>query len=127
MEQHLFAISTRSSPKNARFNQRDHQVGDIVQIHNENKRFSWKLAVVENLIRSADGKVRAAEVRTANGKTNRPINKLYPLELSEPEDSTGATGTPALDTEKSIQRVADKRPSRRAAAKQADRRISSIA
>ena len=29
-----------------------------------------------------DGYVRAAEVRTSSGKTNRPIARLYPLEIS---------------------------------------------
>ncbi len=60
------------------------KVGDIVQVHNDVKRANWKLAVVEALIRSDDGKVRVADIRTATGKSNRPINKLYPLEIVEP-------------------------------------------
>jgi hypothetical protein len=42
------------------------------------------LSVIENVIRSADGEIRAADIRTANGKTNRPISKLYPLQVTEP-------------------------------------------
>lgn len=38
---------------------------------------------MEQLNRGEDGKVRSAEIRTAKGKTSRPINKLYPLELVE--------------------------------------------
>lgn len=38
---------------------------------------------MERLNRGADGKVRSAEIRTANGRTSRPINKLYPLEVFE--------------------------------------------
>lgn len=44
------------------------------------------MAVVENLIRSRDGEIRAAEIRTAKEKTNRPIAKLHPLQISEPDD-----------------------------------------
>ena len=57
---------------------------DVVLIHDEKPRKEWKLAVIENLIRSTDGEIRAADIRTANGKTNRPISKLYPLQMTEP-------------------------------------------
>ena len=40
-----------------------------------------KLAVIENLTEGKDGYIRSADIRTANGKTNRPIAKLYPLEV----------------------------------------------
>ena len=59
------------------------KIGDIVQIHAETKRAEWKLAVVEQINREADGLVRSAETRTSNGKTSRPISKLYPLEVIE--------------------------------------------
>jgi hypothetical protein len=109
------------------------KVGDVVQIHSENKRSSWKLAVVENLIRSADGKVRAADIRTAKGKTNRPINKLYPLEITEQKIDPVSPNKPAVDSEESnawseaAQQAVNERPARRAAAEKASRRISSIA
>ncbi|XP_045023523.1 uncharacterized protein LOC123467803 [Daphnia magna] len=110
------------------------KVGDIVQIHNECKRYSWKLAVVENVIRGADGKVRAADVRTANGKTNRPINKLYPLELSEEEEPVVPSSLAKESIISSNSTTDDERPApavwrpaRRAAAKRADCLIFSIA
>jgi hypothetical protein len=59
------------------------KIGDVVLVHNEGPRLEWKLAVIEKLIVSPDGEVRAAEIRTAGGKTNRPISKLYPLEVTE--------------------------------------------
>ena len=59
------------------------KIGDIVQVHQDSKRSEWKLAVVEQLNRGADGMVRSAEIRTTNGKTSRPINKLYPVEVFE--------------------------------------------
>ena len=51
-------------------------------VHDEKPRNVWKLAVIEELIRGNDGLVRAANIRTKNGQTNRPITKLYPLEIS---------------------------------------------
>ena len=53
-----------------------------MQVHADNSRLTWKLAVVESLIRGRDGYVRSANIRTASGKTNRPIGKLYPLEIT---------------------------------------------
>ena len=61
-----------------------HQVikkGDVVIIHDEAHCTMWKIAVVNDLITGRDGIVRAATLCTANGITNRPICKSYPLEL----------------------------------------------
>ena len=41
-----------------------------------------EIAEVIKLNYGSDGLVRAAELRTASGTTNRPIQKLYPLEVS---------------------------------------------
>ena len=60
----------------------------MVLIHNEGPRLYWKLAVVEELIVGGDGLVRAANIRTSNGRTNRPIVKLYPLEVSSSGEVT---------------------------------------
>ncbi|XP_006823655.1 uncharacterized protein LOC102809203 [Saccoglossus kowalevskii] len=57
--------------------------GDVVLVHSDNKkRTLWDLAVVESIITGNDGITRAANIRTRNGKTNRPIVKLYPIEVS---------------------------------------------
>ena len=44
------------------------------------------MAVIQRLIKGNDGYVRAAEIRTNTGRTNRPISKLYPLEISTDEE-----------------------------------------
>ena len=49
------------------------------------KRCSWKLAIVEELVVGKDKEVRGAKVKVA-GKgrpvyLNRPIQKLFPLEV----------------------------------------------
>ena len=56
-------------------------IGDVVLVHDDKPRIKWKLAVIENLTEGKDGHVRSTDIRTANGKTNRPIAKLYPLEV----------------------------------------------
>ena len=59
------------------------RVGDVVLIHAENvPRSSWKLAIVKKLLRGSDGLVRAAEIKTNSGVTNRSIHLLYPLEVT---------------------------------------------
>ena len=50
------------------------KVGDVVLVHDNTPQTMWKLAVIEELIRGNDGLVRAANIRTATGKT--------PLEVS---------------------------------------------
>ena len=55
--------------------------GDLVIIQSDiKKRSLWELAEVTELIKSqADGKVRGAKLRTKEGDTTRPLQKLYPL------------------------------------------------
>jgi len=62
--------------------------GDIVLLQDENnpKRNTWKMAIVEELIKGADNVIRGAKVRKAacKGKTeilSRPLQKLFPLEI----------------------------------------------
>ena len=52
-------------------------------MHDDIPRVHWKLAAVEKLITGLDGYTRAAEIRTATRKTNHPIAKLFPLEVTE--------------------------------------------
>jgi hypothetical protein len=59
------------------------KVGDVVLVHSDNdKRIKWKLAVVQKLNEGNDGLVRSAVIKTNTGITNRPIVKLYPLEVN---------------------------------------------
>jgi len=62
--------------------------GDIVLLQDENnpKRNTWKMAIVEELIKGADNVIRGAKVRKAacKGKTkilSRPLQKFFPLEI----------------------------------------------
>ena len=63
------------------------EIGDLVLLQEDStKRGQWKTAVVENLINGKDGEIRGAVVRKAGkGKPEtliRPLQKLFPLEIS---------------------------------------------
>ena len=72
-------------------NEQTVNIVDVVQIHDDVPRNQWKLAVIEGVNRGDDGYIRSVTVRTANGRTNRPIARLYPLEVSADEHSTVST------------------------------------
>ncbi|XP_064470242.1 uncharacterized protein LOC135384995 [Ornithodoros turicata] len=61
------------------------KIDDVVILHDEHRpRHLWKLCRIEELFSGRDGKVRACNVRLPNGTTRRrPIQLLYPLELSD--------------------------------------------
>ena len=59
------------------------QVGDIVIVKSEQRnRGKWQLGVVEQLIMGRDGVTRGAKLRTGKSSIERPVQFLYPLELS---------------------------------------------
>ena len=74
--------------------------GDVVLIHEDGvKRNKWSMAVIEELITGKDGVTKGATVKKIgkNGKLsilNRPVQKLYPLEISS---SSGITGFLAVN------------------------------
>ena len=57
------------------------KVGDVVLVHDNIPIARWKMAVVERLMQGKDRYIRAANIRYNGERTNRPIAKLYPLEL----------------------------------------------
>jgi hypothetical protein len=58
-------------------------VGDVMLLQGEKKnRGLWKMGVVEKLIAGKDGVVRGAILKTGNGRKERPLQHLYPLELT---------------------------------------------
>ena len=72
-------------------NKRTINIGDIVHIHDDKPRNSWKLALVEELIEGNDGHVRAAIVKPKSGRTSRPIVKLFPMEMKSTRDNMNST------------------------------------
>jgi hypothetical protein len=62
-------------------------VGDIVLVGAYNKkRWAWPLARIVELIPGKDGNVRVARVKTVTGEWIRPLQRLYPLEVSSPNE-----------------------------------------
>ena len=96
----------------------------MVLVHQDNqRRGSWKLGKVEQLIKGDDHKVRSAIVKV-NGegkKANqlkRPINKLYSLEVrSQDEDKSNSENVPETQAniEQLVQDQQKATPRRRAA------------
>ena len=70
------------------------KLGDIVFVYNHNaKRNMWKLGKVVRLFKSKDQNIRAATVKIHNQNPlyqfiNRPVSKLYPLEVASNEPVT---------------------------------------
>lgn len=106
-------------------NKQSIQKGEVVLVHDDSPRSTWKLAVIESLIKGGDGLVRAANIRTKTGCTNRPITKLYPLEVST--NATDQENPPRNDdVNQQATAVASSRQNRlrRATASEALRKIS---
>ncbi|XP_071132833.1 uncharacterized protein [Mytilus edulis] len=98
-------------------NKRRIEIGDLVQIHDEKPRIGWKTAIVEDLVKGNDGHVRSAVVRTKNGITNRPIVKLYPLEIhieSENKDTEQKTTHPTKKDDVTERQLSTREASKRA-------------
>nr|GBM29379.1 hypothetical protein AVEN_256716-1 [Araneus ventricosus]GBM29398.1 hypothetical protein AVEN_11715-1 [Araneus ventricosus] len=59
---------------------------DVVSVESTAKRINWPLAKVVQLIEGKDGVVRLVKIRTNQGDLLRSIQRLYPLEVSSPND-----------------------------------------
>ncbi|XP_015121518.1 uncharacterized protein LOC107044225 [Diachasma alloeum] len=60
--------------------------GYVVFVGSDNvKRLEWPLARVDQVFPGKDGEIRVVKLKTANGYVTRPIQKLYPLEMSMSE------------------------------------------
>jgi hypothetical protein len=60
------------------------KVGDVVLISNDNaKRIEWPLGKIIEVFKSKDGYVRLAKIKTDRGELFRPVQRLYPLEVTE--------------------------------------------
>ncbi|CAB4007204.1 Pro-Pol poly [Paramuricea clavata] len=85
--EYLVDIREFHRPKKGNTSTSPVQVGDIVSIRDESQlqRGLWSMGKVERLVTGRDGNVRGARVlRVKNGKRNiidRPLQKLYPLEI----------------------------------------------
>ena len=68
-------------------------------IHDDAPRINWRLAIIEELITGNDGLIRAAKLQMASGRTNRPITRLYPLEVTaDPKNVESNAGDVECET-----------------------------
>jgi hypothetical protein len=81
-KEYLSQLITRGKGKKPR----EFLVGDVVLVGSDNrKRLDWPLGRIEELLVGKDGKFRVAKVKTATGVFVRPLQRLYPLEVSSDE------------------------------------------
>ena len=112
-QKHFKAPRTQSSTQPTK--------GDAVLLKESSPRDTWKLTIVEKLISSRDGEVRAATVRTAPGTLlNRTLNFLFPVECAEKRETPVQPSRREGDQrdasrKRSGQKLANERPIRRAA------------
>ena len=59
----------------------------------ERNRSKWKIGVVERLIQGQDGVIRGAQLKAGKTLIERPLQLLYPLQLTcnRPERTRGET------------------------------------
>ena len=109
-----YLTSLREFHKTSGHNKQSIKKGDVVLMHDDKPRLNWRLAVIEELLVGNDGLVRAANIRTANHVTSRPISKLYPLELSTTKNVQAEIVT---EENNDVFTAVEERPKRRAADK----------
>ncbi|CAG7815247.1 unnamed protein product, partial [Allacma fusca] len=62
-------------------------VGEVVLVGSDNqRRLNWPLGKVLELIPGPDGNVRVVRVQTASGEILRPVQRIYPSEVSSLEE-----------------------------------------
>ena len=74
------------------------RVGDVVLVHDEGPRQSWKLGCITRLFTSGDENTRVAQIKMGTGITTRPVVRLYPLELNvegDPETTDASSNSSA--------------------------------
>lgn len=91
------------------------KIGDVVLIHDDSPRINWRMAVIESVNKGKDGVIRYVNLRTTTGRTNRPITRLYPLEVTAEQTSTNVQSD--LNSERPLTDVPTRRPVREAARK----------
>ena len=85
---HEYLTSLREHYRATGINSQKIKTGDIVLVHNDTPRITWKLA---ELMKGNDELVCAAKIRTAQGRTNHPIARLIPLEVSSDVANSSST------------------------------------
>lgn len=82
LERHMRALRERHNLKRQGRN-KTATIGEVVLIRNDSKnRGKWNIGIVTKLLNGRDGVVRGARLKSRKTSIERPIQDLYPLELS---------------------------------------------
>lgn len=82
VKEYLSQLVQRGTEKKSRIP----EVGDIVLIESDDKkRIMWPMARIMELFPGRDGHIRVAKLKTSNGTLTRPMQRLFPLEVSTEE------------------------------------------
>lgn len=76
------------------------RVGDVVAVVNSSIPNSWQLGRIVDVVKSKDGSVRQAEVKTNSGILRRPSSKLAVLVREELRDSISSAVGSVMDRDK---------------------------
>ena len=79
--------------------------GEVVLVQGEGSRGRWPLGRIQSLIYGRDGAPRAAVVTVRGRRTRRPVNKLYRLEASPDEKTSGTTAASGVEVPESLART----------------------
>ena len=84
-EQYLEAIKFDNKPSQQKPGMMP-QEGDVVIIYSkEHPKLQWRKGIILELLKSDDGQVRKAKIRTSTTETVKALNHLYPLEAKVEE------------------------------------------
>ena len=97
---HEYLTALRETHRTTGNNKQQVNIGDIVLVHDDSARVNWKLAIIESVNKGKDGLIRSANIRTATGRTNRPIARLYPLEVTATQEPARP---PSVKTSETLQ------------------------
>ena len=112
-----YLTALRETHKTTGNNAQQVKIGDVVLVHDDTARVNWRLAVIESVNKGEDGLIQSANIRTTTGTTNRPIARLYLLEVTAAEEPTEST----LQTDDQLNQTADDRTSPRPVRSTAER------
>lgn len=82
-KEYLLQLRTFHHVRNAK-NYSNIRIGDLVLLQEEMRpRHQWKKALVQELIKGRDGKIRSCVVRVNNQLVTRPVQLVIPLEIDQ--------------------------------------------
>ena len=88
---HEYLTSLKQHHQATGINSQQIKKGNIILAHNDTTRITWKLAVIEELMKERDGLVHATKIRTGQERTNHPIARLVALEVSSDVANSSST------------------------------------